>query len=296
MDTKELICFLQVYKHKSITKAANELFITPQGLSKIIKNLEIQLNVDLFYRTGTGLKATKYGEILQDKAKHIIKELDDIKNDFMYINQKKGNLSLVSSYGVLSALSLDFLVDFKKQYPDIMLKWHECTDYHVEECVLNVSVDAGLCIGPVDITRFDSMLLKSYELQLLVPENHYLAQKKTIRIEDLENENIIIESEEFKNNYSFRDECRKKGFEPNIIFQTTEISFAHKLCQQGKGLAITVEHVVKDLNSQHVIGIPFESENLTWDIYFITKKNLYKSVTLKLFEDYMKKFCLQLND
>lgn len=43
MDTKDLTCFIKICEEKSINKAASQLYITPQGLSKVIRNLETSL-------------------------------------------------------------------------------------------------------------------------------------------------------------------------------------------------------------------------------------------------------------
>ena len=48
MDTKDLRCFRLVYEERSINQAARHLFITPQGLSRIISRLEEELHTLLF--------------------------------------------------------------------------------------------------------------------------------------------------------------------------------------------------------------------------------------------------------
>ena len=54
MNTKLLKCFQIVYEEKSINRAAGRLYITPQGLSRNIRQLEEELDVQLFQRTARG--------------------------------------------------------------------------------------------------------------------------------------------------------------------------------------------------------------------------------------------------
>ena len=68
MNIKELEYFRAVCRLKSITKAAHSLYMTPQGLSKIIKNLENELHVQLF-------KRSKYGMILNENGKKLVSEI-----------------------------------------------------------------------------------------------------------------------------------------------------------------------------------------------------------------------------
>ena len=64
MNTKDLKCFQAVYEEKSVSRAARRLFITPQGLSKIIRQLEEELQASLFVRTARGMEATESGKFL----------------------------------------------------------------------------------------------------------------------------------------------------------------------------------------------------------------------------------------
>ena len=54
MNTKLLKCFQIVYEEKSINRAAGRLYITPQGLSRNIRQLEEELDAQLFRRTARG--------------------------------------------------------------------------------------------------------------------------------------------------------------------------------------------------------------------------------------------------
>lgn len=293
MNTKDLISFLQVCQDGSITKAAKSLFITPQGLSKIIINLENELKIPLFYRTPTGISPTEYGELLMEKARHIISELDEIEHHYSNLNNITGQISLASSYGVIAAFSPKFLLDFRNKAPNINLKWWEYTDIRAEQAIWDGEADCGLIKGPISKEHFDSKLLAAYKSMVLVPKTHPLAGKKRISVNDLRNEKIILESSEFKIFHNFKEACKKAGFSPTIVFETTELSLAHKLCQQGMGLAITVEFAVEDMPMPDFIAIPFKEDGPKWEVYFVTKKDSINNPFVKCFErhifDYVQK-------
>ncbi len=290
MNTKDLISFLQVCHDGSITKAAKSLYITPQGLSKIIINLEQELKIPLFYRTPTGLTLTEYGEILMERAKHIISELGDIENYFNNIDNATGKLTLASSYGVIAAFSPEFLFDFRKKAPNINLKWWEYSDLRAENAVWNGEADCGLIKGPINSEHFDYKRIASYKSMVLVPKSHHLACKKQLSICDLKNENIILENSEFKIFHNLRAACKAAGFSPNIVFETTELSLAHKLCQQGLGFAITVDFAVEDMPLPDFAAIPFKDDGPKWEVYFVTVKDTKKSAAVKYFEDYITEY------
>lgn len=288
MNTKELMSFLRVCQYGNITRAAKSLFITPQGLSKIIKGLENELNVSLLYRTPNGVIPTEYGEVLKKQAQHIIDEIQAIELQIQNIeNNRCGTIHIASAYGVLSAFSLDWIYEFEKTYHNIKLDVMEYTDKKVEEAVRNGTVEAGFTIGPIDAAHFNGTLLKSYKMQLLVHKSNPLSRKNAIDFYELSGEKIIIEGKEFNVYDNFLKNCREAGFEPNIIFETTEISLAHKLCHQGKGIAVTIDFVAEDIVFDDVVAIPFADEKFTWDIHMITKRNQLEIDTVKVVEQFI---------
>ncbi|MFQ6803928.1 MAG: LysR family transcriptional regulator [Lachnospiraceae bacterium] len=68
MNIKDLEYFRIVCQQKSITKAAHLLYMTPQGLSRIMKNVENELDAVLFVRTGAGIQLTESGNYLYERG------------------------------------------------------------------------------------------------------------------------------------------------------------------------------------------------------------------------------------
>ena len=79
MNTKELQYFMKVCEEQSINKAAGKLFITQQGLSRVIANLEKNLNVKLLERNARGVFPTEEGQYLYEKCEKLICMLDEIE-------------------------------------------------------------------------------------------------------------------------------------------------------------------------------------------------------------------------
>ena len=84
MTIKDLENFRTVCEERSITKAARLLYITPQGLSKSIKNLESEWHTQLLNRTTQGITLTETGEYLYQ---HLPEFLDSYYN--IYTNVQK---------------------------------------------------------------------------------------------------------------------------------------------------------------------------------------------------------------
>ena len=139
MDIKELGYYKIVCEQKSITKAAHYLYMTQQGLSKIIKNLENELNTTLLVRTKSGIELTKTGEYLYSKVPELLEKYESLCNEIICIEQSQNHeIELLSSYGIIRLVTPECLDDFRMKYPQIKLICHEYHDREVERRLAHV--------------------------------------------------------------------------------------------------------------------------------------------------------------
>lgn len=102
MDTKDLRAFLRVYEEKSVNKAAKQLFITPQGLSRVIHNLETDLDTELFTRTPGGMLPTDSGVYLYENSRTLLQELDALETGIRRFRNRGSRMEIGFSCGVLN--------------------------------------------------------------------------------------------------------------------------------------------------------------------------------------------------
>lgn len=131
MDTKDIKIFRQVYETSSFSKAAQEVYMTPQGVSKIIQKLESELGFTLFNRTSKGVKPTRYAEQLYRKSSTIMDLFHSMYSD-IEINTAHARISVAFSYGVLAYFRFNLIEQFHKSNPSIHLDYMEDTDSKIE--------------------------------------------------------------------------------------------------------------------------------------------------------------------
>lgn len=286
MNTKELMWFREVCDSKSMTKAAQKLYVSPQGLSKTIKNLEQEFAAELFVRTPNGVEMTKYGQLLYERSKILIDDYHKILADIALLKQhEQGYIKLCSAYGVLRLLSPDFIFDFGEKYPQLNLEYIEFPDTYIDEQIINEGCDVGFAIGPVESDELEKKLILSSDISLLVYEGHSIFEKEVADFRDIEGEALIIESHLFKIHSIIANKCRENGFMPNVIYNTSGFSLCHKLCSQKRGLSVVVDAISKDMSLNNMKIIPF-SEECKWDVYMINKKEFSELKYIELFKKY----------
>ena len=88
MNMYQLKCYITVCRYMSFTKAANQLLITQQGISKIISRMEEELDVPLFVRQNMKLELTDYGKLFLNSAIGILREYNSVTEQLAQMREQ----------------------------------------------------------------------------------------------------------------------------------------------------------------------------------------------------------------
>lgn len=163
----QLQIFLTVTKTKSITKAAEELFLTQPAVSIQLKNFQDQFDIPLTEVVGRQLYVTDFGKEIAKAAENILNEVHAIN---FKIHAFKGNLSGRLKISIVSTgkyVMPYFLSDFMKQHPDVELKMDVTNKQKVMESLENNEVDFSLVSVLPDKLQVDKVELIQNKLYLI---------------------------------------------------------------------------------------------------------------------------------
>jgi DNA-binding transcriptional LysR family regulator len=190
MDMGSLSSFVAVYDSGSITKAAQGLYMSPQGLSKSIARLEKEVRAQLFVRSRQGVVPTKYAKTLYPKAKSLVETVASIRMEASK-REPYYSLSVVLSDGMIAYLGLGFIAAFENEHPGVELRIHECSNLAVEDFLLAEEAEIGFLIGPVNESKFSCTFFQSVPHVLIVSDDSSLSQKDAVAFSDLEDQTVF---------------------------------------------------------------------------------------------------------
>lgn len=293
INIRNLKAFLQVYRFGNLSSAASELYMTPQGMSKVIKSLEASLNVQLFVRKSHGLIPTEYGKQLAEKAPHIIRELESLASgeSFSTTANNVNEISVVMTCGVMELLSLDFINSFQAQHPNIVLNISDATDAEVEHALWTEKANVAIVNGPIDVSRFQATYLYSLRNCFVVNSSNPLSQRESLSYSDLRGEKIIFPSKEFKSYSIHMNRFLRAGFTPDVLYCSTELIHAHQLCSQNCGIALSIEAYTKNRLFPNTVTVPISDKDCSLDAYVVTKAGRPIQPEVQSLIDYIIDYC-----
>ena len=212
MDTRQLAAFCAVVERKSFSQAAERLGVTQPAVSLQIRSLEQRLGRQLLDRSGRRVEPTEAGRRLYASAQrvlaaeeHLLEELD--ADDEGAIT---GTLELGASTGPGGTVVPLLLCEFQEQHPDVGVRLTVSDTQTVVDRVAERELELGI-VGAGRRHRgvaFEPFF--SDEVVLACPADHRFAGK-TVSLDDLKGEKLIVMQDGAGVRQVIEDELRKAG-------------------------------------------------------------------------------------
>ncbi len=280
MDTKDLRCFCRVYEEQGINQAAKQLFISPQGLSRIIAKLEAELQATLFYRSARGLCPTAGGTYLYENCRELLNRLDDLEVEIRRIERMDRELQLGFSCGVLNVFPFHKLEQFKTENPDIQLKWEELENQGVIDRIFQRTIDAGFVIGSIERDGLIAREVYQSGMDALVYKGHPLYDREQLSVGDLRDEPLIILNERFSCYHSFLSRCKDFGFIPLFHIKTMESQLIYRFCREKRGIGIDTNIHKQDIRMDDLHRIKLY-DAFSWRISIVCREDRKKEKAIR---------------
>lgn len=278
MDILHLTYFIEVARQKSFTKASQLLHVSQPSISKVIKTLENELGVTLFERLGREIELTDVGHAVFKRAQSVVSEFHDLSSEIHdVVNIKHGEITIGLPPMVGSRFFPSIIGEFKKTYPQVMLKLIEVGSKQVELDVKSGFLDIGVIALPLTENEIESFTFVKEELKVVLRRDHPLANYKKLSLDELRNEDFILYSNDFSLSGLIYKECQKNNFSPTIVCQSSQWDFIAETVNAGLGIALLPETICKELDPKRFISIPLHNALIPWNLAIIWKKNKYQS-------------------
>ncbi len=277
MEIRHLECFLAVARCGNFTKAAEQIHISQPSISKMIKEIEAQMKIELFYRDTKHVELTDAGIVFLEQAQQIVALFDNLTTNIDgLLAQKSGKIRIgvppITSVTMFSQV----LGVFKKEHPNIELQLFEFGSKTIEKSVQEGELDIGIVSTPVTNEELYEMFwLTRDSLEVVMHPEHSLAAHSTVTMSNLAEESFVLYSKDFRLHDQIIERCHSEGFDPKIMFETSQLEFMIQIVAANVGIVLLPTRICRQLDSSQVVSRPLAGKPIYLQFGVIWKKGRY---------------------
>lgn len=282
MDFNQLKYIVEVVETGSISKAANNLFLSQPNLSNQISNLENEIGKKIFYRNNRGVTLTSYGVEVYHYAKSLVKQYQIVENKLL--TKSNHHKIKISSFGS-EVINFQFF-EVCKNYNNENYEF-ELTESGLENSIKRV-MQRDSDIGIIVYSQFQKKKLLQYlvaeeleiedlfvgDMKIHISKNNILSKKKSLSSTDLEELFHIKKSYLFEGMFSFNHELEYLGIPDN---NKTVLTNGNKTYNDAlhnlPSFAVEIDWKCKKKIHSDLARIPFEDKKLDITCAVIKRKN-----------------------
>jgi DNA-binding transcriptional LysR family regulator len=281
MEQRQLLNFLCACEEKHITKAADRRFITRQGLSKSLRELEEELGVTLFERSRNGVELTEYGKVLEKAARAWTNQHDYILETIKAMKEKSGSRLFVGiADSLVWSFPRNFFNGFLSAHPEIELSIRTTPSRNCQDYVLEQKFQLGITAPPIDPDKFDFFLLRKRKYSLVVGKTHPLAGRSSVKLEELWGEEAITLFSWLNQEDPIADFCVRHGMETDIRLSYLDTNLIVELLETGRYVIFSAGSL---LDRENLRYIEVEDAEIYVEFYLIINKRAFINSTAELF-------------
>ena len=288
MTLNQLRYFCTASRCHSITKAAEELYVTQPTVSVAIRDLEIEFCISLFYRKGNSLILTQEGEELYNKATYILQYCTELQADYSSIARVKPPLRIGIPPMLSTVFFPELLLAFSEEHPEIAVSLEEYGSVRACNLVQDDTLDLALVnMEQYNIDKFHHAVLADDQVVFCVAKNHPLAGREVVSIQDMAKQPLIFFNADSVQNQLLKLRFELEGYTPNIIMRSSQIYTTLQFLKTGRYACFLYSSMTDKF--PEIIGIPMQTP-IRVKIGMIWKKSRYISSDMQTLISFTKKY------
>lgn len=274
--------FIAVSEQMNFSKAAERLHISQPSLSNAIKKLEQEIGSPLLERNTRNLQLTEAGELLFERAKIIVKNMEVLKIEMDEVIVH-GTRDI--TIGVMESIKYwlpKVIANYKKDYPHMKIHLVDILgSKRVKKSLKSYKTHLIITNQLMDDPELEVQTLYEERLVAVLPLHHPLAQKDTLTISDICEEPFIISTEGFQTRRDILTSFEQAGKSINIQFEIERFETAVSLVREHLGVTILPENYLQGPTAKTIVKKEIEGLNLSRNVYLVYLKNRHLPLAIR---------------
>ena len=269
VDVK-LITLLKVYETGNYTRAAEKLSLTQPAVSQHIKQLERELNVTIFDRAGSKIRPTPEGKLVIQYAERVVSLYDTLQQSLLDHRHTVDRLRVGVTHTAESNIVSEVLAMYTERSDNMKITIQTDTVQNLYEMLKTYKIDIAVVEGGVTDQSVNSIMLDTDCLVLAVGNDHPLAKKKMVTLDDLKGERMILRlpNSGTRNLFAANLESRSLSLDDfNVVLEVDNIATIKDLVRRNYGVSVLARSACMDeLKKGKITVLPIENLSMVREV------------------------------
>ncbi len=261
VDVK-LNTLLKVYEMGSYTRAAEKLSLTQPAVSKHIRQLERELGVSIFDRTGPKLRLTPEGKLIVRYAERVIALSDGLRRALADRSRAVDRLRVGVTHTSESSIVAEVLARYTEENVNTRITLRTDALASLYEMLKSYQIDIAIVEGDVSDPAIRTIRLDTDNLAVAVSNEHPLASRPSVTIDELRRERLILRLPSSGTRTLFDANLESRGMSPddfNVILEVDNIATIKDLVRRNYGVSVLARSACMDeLRKGKIRMLPIE--------------------------------------
>lgn len=236
-DFTDLKIFVSAIERGTLSAAAEENNLVVAALSNRLKRLERAFNLELFERTGRGIRPTLAGHIFASHARTILDDARKLEIDLeAFAEGRRGTVRVLSNTNMLSEHMPQALAPFLRDNPDIFVSMKDKPSHEVVNLLRNGEADIGVVAASADMAGLERWRFVHDRLVLIVPPASTLTGPASFS--SILDAPLIGLPEKVALSQFLRRLASEAGRRPNIRLRCENFESLSRMVESGVGIGI----------------------------------------------------------
>ncbi|WP_052476174.1 LysR family transcriptional regulator [Cohnella kolymensis] len=296
MDIDLLQTFQRVAKLQSISKAADDLYLSVSTVTGRIKALEEELNIDLFHRAGRRFELNEEGKRFLSYVDRFISILQEGNQKVKLSKEgRTGELSIAVTTIVASYVLPKLIREFRRQYPHIQLRIAACPNYQVIEKVNNGHAELGITYLNAAENGLNLHQWYRDDWVFVIPDPLF-THGNAVKAVDLRDIPLLAYGKGHPQWDAFAGWYRQQGIEPKVIMEVAHVETLKQLMKELNAASFLPRVSVMDEIAEGTFALlPADPAlDASSEIMFASRNNQQLSVTAQTFVNFAESYTANL--
>ena len=262
IDVK-LLTLLKVYETGNYTRAAEQLALTQPAVSQHIKQIEKELGITLFVRSGGKIRPTQEGELVIQYAERVVSLYGNLQQALVDQKRNISRLRVGVTHTSESNIVTEVLAKYAELNDNVSITIQTDTNRNLYAMLKTYKIDIAIVEGAVTDPSINSIMLDTDYLVCAMSNENPLAKKSIITLDELKQERMILRLPGSGTRNLFRAHLASRNLsvdEFNVTLEVDNIATIKDLIRRNYGVSILPRSACMDeLKKGKMTVLPIEN-------------------------------------